>query len=150
MPTPKPSTHVVLGRDNRVLHHIPAQRGEVSPNLAAAYEAQFRAMPGNAGAVVVDLRALDVAALARLAFADAPDLTRRGTGILGAGTHPAQPYLEVMLGMRDVTAANAPGMTFGHDRVADIVNTFLSNASTWRGDTARAVKAALKVIGAKR
>jgi hypothetical protein len=149
MPTPKPSTHLVVGDGGKVLHHIPAQR-EISPNLAAAYEAQFRATPGNAGAVVLNLAEVDVATLARLAFADAPDLARRGSGFLGAGTHPAQPYLETMLGMRGVTATNAPGMTFGHDRVADIVNAFVGNASTWRGDTARAVKAALRTIGAKR
>lgn len=99
---------------------------------------------------VVNLAVADVATLARIAAADCEALTRKGSGFLGAGTHPAQPYLEVMLYMRGVTADMIPGMTFGHDRVADCINAFLGNASTWKGDTARAVKAALKVMAAKR
>jgi len=93
---------------------------------------------------------LDVRDLALIIAVDYPAAMKRGVGVLGAGTHPAQRYLEVALQMRGVTAVNAPGMTFGHDRVADIVNTLVSNLGGWRGETAREVKAALRKIGAKR
>jgi hypothetical protein len=116
----------------------------------AQREADRLAEPGNGTYSVIDLASTDVATLARIAAADCEALTRRGSGFLGAGTHPAQPYLEVMLQMRGVTTEAVPGMTFGHDRVADCINAFLGNASTWRGDTARAVKAALKAMAAKR
>lgn len=99
---------------------------------------------------IIDIASTDVATLARIAAADCEALTRRGDGWLGAGTHPAQPYLEVMLQMRGVTADMIPGMTFGHDRVADCINAFLGNASGWRGNTARAVKATLKAMAVKR
>lgn len=101
-------------------------------------------------ASVVDLANTDVATLARVAAADCPALLRKGDGWLGAGTHPAQPYLEVMLQMRGITAEVIPSLTFGHDRVADIINAFLGNAAQWRGDTARAVKPALKAMAATR
>lgn len=99
-------------------------------------------------ATVVDLYAADtdVATLARIAAADMPALLRQGEGFLGAGTHVAQPYLSVMLGMRGVNASNVKDVTFGWDHADRIVITFLSNASTWKGETARAVKAALKAL----
>jgi hypothetical protein len=99
---------------------------------------------------IVDLATADVAALARIAAVDYPALLRKGEGFLGAGTHVAQPYLEVMLHMTGITTEVIPGHTFGHDRVADIINAFLGNARAWQGETARAVKAALKAMAVKR
>jgi hypothetical protein len=58
-------------------------------------------------------------------------------------THPnfaAQPYLRAMAslgGMRD---------SYGADPGAQIVAYFLSNASGWKGDTARRVKAELRAM----
>lgn len=91
----------------------------------------------------------DVAELAAIAARDCPALTRRGTGFLGAGTHPAQPYLSAMLGMRGVTRENIREVTFGYDTAADIVNRFCGESKTWRGETARDVKAALRAMIAR-
>jgi hypothetical protein len=55
-----------------------------------------------------------------------------------------------MLQMRGVTVDMIPGMTFGHDRVADCINAFFGNCAAWRGETARTVKAALKRAAATR
>lgn len=53
--------------------------------------------------------------------------------------HPwALPYYHAMLTMRSV------GEKYGLDDGTDVVNRFLVNAATWRGDTARRVKARLK------
>ena len=49
----------------------------------------------------------------------------------------AKPYLEAMETMNSVND------TFGWDSGRSIVAYFLSNASTWRGDTAKRVKAEL-------
>lgn len=138
------TTHLVIDARTRVLAS--------TIGLAAAEDAARTAVREGLSAhpTIVDLAAADVATLARIAAVDCEALTRKGDGWLGAGTHPAQPYLEVMLSMRGVTADMIPGMTFGHDRVADCINAFLGNASTWRGDTARAVKPALKAMAAKR
>lgn len=138
------TTHLVIDARSRVLAS--------TIGLAAAQDASRIAVREglSANPVIVDLATTDVATLARIAATDCEALTRRGDGWLGAGTHPAQPYLEVMLSMRGVTADMIPGMTFGHDRVADCINAFLGNAASWRGNTARAVKAALRVMAAKR
>jgi len=50
----------------------------------------------------------------------------------------AVPYLNAMSTLDDI---NQP---YGYDSGESIVRYFLSNATTWRGDTARRVKAELK------
>lgn len=50
----------------------------------------------------------------------------------------AVPYLDAMRHMRDVDTP------FGDDDGRSIVRYFLSNATTWRGEVAKAVKAELK------
>lgn len=50
----------------------------------------------------------------------------------------AVPYLTVMAGLDDVHSA------YYADSAASIVRYFLANAQTWRGETARRVKAELK------
>jgi hypothetical protein len=52
----------------------------------------------------------------------------------------AVPYLDAMAWV------NRPSDRYGMDTADDIVRYFLSNASTWRGDTARRVKAELKAL----
>jgi hypothetical protein len=54
--------------------------------------------------------------------------------------YAARPYLDAMRSLEAVT--DRYGMDTGHDMVA----YFLSNATTWRGDTARRVKAELKAM----
>jgi len=53
----------------------------------------------------------------------------------------AVPYIDAMqeIGVRDPR-----GAAYYADRADDIVAYFLANAGSWRGDTARAVKAELK------
>lgn len=97
-------------------------------------------------AITDQLRAADIATLARMALEDAPQLAAKGSGPLGAGTHPAQPYLELMLRMNGVTRANVRDVTMGYDRADYVVIYFLENASGWRGEVAREVKAALRDI----
>lgn len=50
----------------------------------------------------------------------------------------AVPYLQAMSTLTDINDR------YGMDSGENIVRYFLSNASTWRGDTARRVKAELK------
>jgi len=52
----------------------------------------------------------------------------------------AVPYLEAM---RSLTSIND---TYGYDSADSIVLYFLSNASSWRGDAARRIKAELKAM----
>jgi len=52
--------------------------------------------------------------------------------------HPAGAYAVPMLGL------NSPYDTYGADSAASIVRYFLANASGWRGEPARRVKAELK------
>ena len=52
----------------------------------------------------------------------------------------AVPYLAAMKTLRTINDH------YGEDRAEEIVAYFLSNATTWRGDTARKVKAELKNI----
>ena len=134
-------THVVtdgLGRVAAVAH----SESEASGYALAAGHA------GNRTAVLA-IASLDVAACARLAEVECPRLAEVGTGPLGAGTHPAQPYLEYMRAMRGVTRANIKDVQFGYDSAERIVITFLSNATAWKGDTARAVKAHLRAMVAR-
>lgn len=50
----------------------------------------------------------------------------------------AVPYLDAMRGLQSVND------TYGMDNARSIVRYFLANASAWRGDKARAIKAELK------
>ena len=52
--------------------------------------------------------------------------------------YAAKPYLEAMSQTSVITDM------YGYDDAKSIVLYFLSNASSWRGDTARRVKAELK------
>ena len=50
----------------------------------------------------------------------------------------AVPYLQAMSTLNDMS------QPYGYDDAESIVRYFLSNATSWRGDTARRVKAELK------
>lgn len=52
----------------------------------------------------------------------------------------ARPYLEAMYSLNSVSDK------YGYDSAKSIVLYFLSNASTWRGETAKRVKAELKAM----
>jgi hypothetical protein len=52
----------------------------------------------------------------------------------------AVPYLEAMLTLDKVTDK------YGWDDAKSIINYFLVNASTWRGEKAKQIKAELKVM----
>lgn len=52
--------------------------------------------------------------------------------------YAAKPYLEAMFSLGTI------GDSFGADSARSVVRYFLGNAKTWRGDTARRVKAELK------
>lgn len=52
----------------------------------------------------------------------------------------AKPYLEAMLDLDSITDR------YGYDSADSIVRYFLANAGTWRGETARRVKAELKSL----
>ena len=52
----------------------------------------------------------------------------------------AKPYLAAMMGMGDINEQ------FGYDSGRSIVIYFLNNASSWRGDVAKRVKAELRAM----
>ena len=52
----------------------------------------------------------------------------------------AVPYVHAMRGLDKITD------TYGCDRASDIVRYFLANANTYRGETARRVKAELRAM----
>lgn len=52
--------------------------------------------------------------------------------------YAARPYLEAMGQLGSITDS------YGYDSADGIVRYFLSNASTWRGEAARRIKAELK------
>ena len=52
----------------------------------------------------------------------------------------AKPYLEAMLSLDSIKDR------FDHDSAESVVLYFLSNASTWRGETARRVKVELNAL----
>lgn len=54
--------------------------------------------------------------------------------------YAAEPYLDAMADLNSITG------NYGMDSADSIVRYFLSNASTWRGDDARRVKAELKAM----
>ena len=98
--------------------------------------------------LAAEMAAADIATLARMAADDAPRLLERGRDWTER-THPAAPYLAAMLDMRGVTAENIRAVSWGHDDAEGVVLRFLDNATAWRGETARAVKAALRAIVAR-
>ena len=58
-------------------------------------------------------------------------------------THPffgAVPYIDAMLQL------HSPDDTYIHESARGIIRYFLANAGTWRGSTARRVKAELKEL----
>ena len=52
----------------------------------------------------------------------------------------AAPYLDAMESLTDKNSK------YGYDSASSIVNYFLANASTYRGETAKRIKAELKAI----
>lgn len=52
----------------------------------------------------------------------------------------AVPYIQAMIYLESV------GCYYGSDRGEDIVRYFLANASTWRGEDAKRIKAELKAM----
>lgn len=54
--------------------------------------------------------------------------------------YAAKPYLDAMTGLNSIEG------NYGMDTADSIVAYFLSNARTWKGDTARRVKAELKAM----
>lgn len=140
MPTSPPANYLVIDAAWRVVG------AAMRLQEAEALEVEHRTATGASATQIVDLHWSDVASLAIIAERDMPALARKGQGFLGAGTHVAQPYLEAMRAMAGVTRDNVKDVQFGYDRADRIVITFLSNAATWKGDTARAVKAALKAM----
>lgn len=60
---------------------------------------------------------------------------------MNIGQHWANPYLTTMLRLYGVTDL---GTSYFEDNAASVVSYFLSNASSWRGETARRIKAELK------
>jgi hypothetical protein len=57
---------------------------------------------------------------------------------LAGPEHPARPYILAMYRL------NTMDDMYGHDDAVDIVMRFLSNATGWRGEDARRIKAELK------
>ena len=57
----------------------------------------------------------------------------------------AKPYLEAMYSLEDMKS------TYGMDSASSVVNYFLANATTWKGEKAREIKAELnKMVKAAR
>lgn len=54
--------------------------------------------------------------------------------------YAAVPYLQAMRGLGDITDS------FGADSAKSVVVYFLSNASTWRGEVAKRIKAELNAM----
>lgn len=52
----------------------------------------------------------------------------------------AVPYINTMLAMGDITKG------YGSDSGGDVVSRFLANASQWKGEVAKRVKAELKAL----
>ena len=64
------------------------------------------------------------------------DWSKQGKGIYFG----AKPYLDALSGLHDIKDK------YGLDSAKDMVNYFLANASGWKGDTAKSIKAELKGI----
>ena len=52
----------------------------------------------------------------------------------------AEPYLNAMFSLESITDM------YGMDTADSVIRCFLSNATYWRGDTARRIKAELKMM----
>lgn len=68
------------------------------------------------------------------------DIAREIRGDWKSPYFGAVPYLDALSGLQSVNDR------YGFDSGRDIVLYFLSNATAWRGDTARRVKAELKAM----
>lgn len=58
----------------------------------------------------------------------------------GRNKSPARPYLHAMYELENITDR------YGMDSAASVVRYFLANASTWRGEVARRIKAELNAM----
>lgn len=56
----------------------------------------------------------------------------------------AKPYLSAMAGLDSINDS------YGYDSARSVVLYFLSNASSWRGDNAKRIKAELKAMANRR
>lgn len=54
--------------------------------------------------------------------------------------HAARPYLDAMRSL------DAMSDSYGHDSAKSVILYFLSNASTWRGETAKRIKDELRAM----
>lgn len=90
-----------------------------------------------------DLTTLTIARLADRIWQDWPKVREEGTptGFGNVGQHPANSYWDKM---KDFHVIDPKDASYGYDDGKSIVMYFLSNATAWRGDTARAIKAELK------
>lgn len=61
-------------------------------------------------------------------------------------TYWAKPYFGAVPYLRAMHSLDSIGDKYGQDDAKGIILYFLSNATTWRGDKARAIKAELKTI----
>lgn len=77
-----------------------------------------------------------VAALAAFSIAQIAAFVRSDWG--AKTNFAAKPYLDAMLSLHDLSGA------YGADSAKEIVLYFLSNATSYRGENAKAVKAELK------
>lgn len=68
------------------------------------------------------------------------DFTAFALTVAHGPTVYARPYLDAMYSLTDISDY------YGLDSAEEIVLRFLSNAGTWRGETARRVKAELKAM----
>lgn len=73
--------------------------------------------------------------MSRPLYVIAEEISRDWDGKMYFG---AIPYVEAMADLNSIDDM------YGYDRAHDIVSYFLSNANTWRGETARRVKAELR------
>jgi hypothetical protein len=79
---------------------------------------------------------MDTTTLPTMSLASIASLIRRDWG--AKVNFAAKPYLSAMASLQSVRDS------YGYDNGKSIVIYFLSNASTWRGEVAKAVKAELK------
>jgi hypothetical protein len=78
--------------------------------------------------IIPNLKPLTLSQIAKLIMRD-----------WGAVNYAAKPYLQAMNELKDVNDK------FGYDSGASVVRYFLSNASSYRGDLARAIKTELRL-----
>lgn len=71
---------------------------------------------------------------------DWPAGTKITNNFMGAGTHPAAPFIDAMRGLDKITDM------YYYDTGVEVVSRFLANAGQWRGETARRVKAELRAM----